>query len=900
MPRSRSSRSRRFSAFEFFSYQNLEKRNLLSGSGLLGADASTYEPGLDPSIGAIATAFIQNDVENPNDPWDILTGWRATVDEFVSIGINEITFAVFRQVQNGNLSGGPSNATVQAAVEYANENNISVTILPLFETESGWRGEYNPTGETRTQFQTQYKQWLTDLASIPGIDRFNIGTELNRMVNDPSNYDFFVDLIYTVKETFQSVGNQDGRVGYAANHDAYDSAGHINLLSHPELDFLGVSAYGSIIDANDAWRVAGTGEISEETFQLFVDNWTDRLDDLSAFAQSLELPILIQEFGAVQQNYVSAAPWSTEPGNWVAENNPDRFAQDALEQRAAYESLVTALNGRGDEFESVVFWTWEHQASRGQRTLDLLGTTGGVEKFAIWSTDGGAGEYVTEFLATQQQQQQSPQVINGVLTVEGTANNDTIELVESESTVLVTNNGNETLYDKSQITSITVEAGAGNDFIQRSGLTTIVVTQDGGAGDDLLVGGSGTDILIGGDGNDRLFGNDGDDELRGKNHDDLLNGGEGNDKLYGDNGNDTLIGQNGDDFLNGGAGDDELHGSNGEDTLLGGLGVDLMYGGSGNDVLNGHDGNDLLYGGTGNDRLVGSGDDDQLYGGDGVDQLFGLDGDDILHGLAGNDFLNGGEGNDQLYGSDGDDSIYGSNGNDVLYGGTGDDVINGQSGDDVLYGGTENDRLVGDVGDDVIYGGDGADNIYGLDGNDEIYGLAGTDLLRGGNGDDLIHGGADNDNLNGQAGHDKLFGEQGDDVLDGNVGNDIVVGGAGNDNVYGGAGNDLVIGGYGNDFVRGLAGDDIVVGNALSIETDVSKLQTLIELWVSTDSYEERISELRDGYGNVAQQLPVDSFFSTTDIEDEQLDRLFGDGGLDFFWGDSAEVRDVASNESVG
>ena len=25
-----------------------------------------------------------------------------------------------------------------------------------------------------------------------------------------------------------------------------------------------------------------SGEISEETFQLFVNNWTDRLDDLSA------------------------------------------------------------------------------------------------------------------------------------------------------------------------------------------------------------------------------------------------------------------------------------------------------------------------------------------------------------------------------------------------------------------------------------------------------------------------------------------------------------------------------------------------------------------------------------------------------------------------------------------
>jgi len=192
--------------------------------------AATYQPGQDPIVGAIVTAFGSQDPEDPNDSYDVLTGWRNAVDELASIGATEVSFAVFRNVDQGIISGGPSVETVAAAVEYANENDLSVTILPLFETDQGWRGNYDPSGRERKVFQSEYTQWISDLATIEGVDRFNIGSELNAMVANTDNIDFFSNLLDTAEASFAAVGNTEARLGYAANHDAFSDDGHRALF----------------------------------------------------------------------------------------------------------------------------------------------------------------------------------------------------------------------------------------------------------------------------------------------------------------------------------------------------------------------------------------------------------------------------------------------------------------------------------------------------------------------------------------------------------------------------------------------------------------------------------------------------------------------------------------------
>lgn len=70
---------------------------------------------------------------------------------------------------------------------------------------------------------------------------------------------------------------------------------------------------------------------------------------------------------------------------------------------------------------------------------------------------------------------------------------------------------------------LTVNAHAGDDVIEASGLTAtgIQLTADGGDGDDVLVGGDGADVLLGGAGDDVLIGGLGIDILDGGDGDDI-------------------------------------------------------------------------------------------------------------------------------------------------------------------------------------------------------------------------------------------------------------------------------------------------------------------------------------------------------------------------------------------
>lgn len=354
----------------------------------------------DPVVGAVVTAFVAQDPENPNDSYDILTGWRSAVDELHSINATEVSFAVYRQAFQGALSGGPSVSTVAQAVEYANEHDLSVTILPLFETDQGWRGNYDPVGQERFVFQSEYTQWIQELAAIEGVDRFNIGSELNALVGNTDNAGFLQDLLQTTRQTLDASGNTATRIGYAANHDAFTDAGHQILFGQDEVDFIGISAYRWLVAADEVDSIGNVGEVSDDVFDTFVASWTTFLDEVEHAAAQYNLPVVLQEVGAVQQNYAARAPWSVNPGDWVDADAADRYAFDPLEQKAIFESVITALEGRADVFESVTFWTWEHQASRGRRTTDIYGTQDGFEAFAIYPTDGGGGQYLTEYLAT--------------------------------------------------------------------------------------------------------------------------------------------------------------------------------------------------------------------------------------------------------------------------------------------------------------------------------------------------------------------------------------------------------------------------------------------------------------------------------------------------------------------
>jgi Ca2+-binding RTX toxin-like protein len=265
-------------------------------------------------------------------------------------------------------------------------------------------------------------------------------------------------------------------------------------------------------------------------------------------------------------------------------------------------------------------------------------------------------------------------------------------------------NGSPTLGDV-----FTVDPNAGRIKFQRTNL--VAFTLDAST-ERLQVNGLG--------GNDSLQANDGVGALTLMSAD----GGAGNDTLIGSDGPDTISGGEGNDALSGGGGDDRISGDRGNDTMNGGSGDDTLVwnNGDGTDVVNGDDGRDdvEVNGAPAADDAMTVQPNGARIKFDRTNLVpFSLDigSSETLHanGLGGNDTIAvgdvgpfsvtaaGGAGNDTLTGGAGSETLLGGSGNDTITPGAGLDVVSGDDGDDVVN--------VRDSGADVARGGDGNDSV---------------------------------------------------------------------------------------------------------------------------------------------------------------------------------------------
>lgn len=89
-------------------------------------------------------------------------------------------------------------------------------------------------------------------------------------------------------------------------------------------------------------------------------------------------------------------------------------------------------------------------------------------------------------------------------------------------------------------------------------VSALVISKDGTAANELILGTSGGDSFDGQGGQDCVLGGGGNDDVRGGSGNDVVMGGPGADTVRGGDGNDTLYG---------GTGTDECRGENGTDTF---------------------------------------------------------------------------------------------------------------------------------------------------------------------------------------------------------------------------------------------------------------------------------------------------------------------------------------------
>jgi Ca2+-binding RTX toxin-like protein len=117
-----------------------------------------------------------------------------------------------------------------------------------------------------------------------------------------------------------------------------------------------------------------------------------------------------------------------------------------------------------------------------QVNLDLGGNDGADDTVVINATNGSDVITVTNE--------------NGVVTVTGLSETVTIKNFDANDRLVINGLG-------------------GDDVIVASGPTGILLTANGGDGDDVLIGGDGNDTLLGGNGDDILIGGPGQDVLDG-------------------------------------------------------------------------------------------------------------------------------------------------------------------------------------------------------------------------------------------------------------------------------------------------------------------------------------------------------------------------------------------------
>ncbi|MEX2140609.1 MAG: putative Ig domain-containing protein, partial [Pirellulales bacterium] len=128
-----------------------------------------------------------------------------------------------------------------------------------------------------------------------------------------------------------------------------------------------------------------------------------------------------------------------------------------------------------------------------------------------------------------------------------------------------------------------------------------------------------------------------------------------------------------------------------------------------------------------------------------------------------------------------------------------------------------------------------------------------------------------------------LFGQAGNDQLIGGGGSNVLVGGTGADMLFGSAARDLLFGGLGADHLQGHGPDglgsaddgDLLASDFTVHEFDTERLASLFHRWTSSDTYAERLHNLR------FEEHPA--LNNTTVFDDFEVDQLTGGQGQDWF-----------------
>src|SRR5688500_11119097 len=152
----------------------------------------------------------------------------------------------------------------------------------------------------------------------------------------------------------------------------------------------------------------------------------------------------------------------------------------------------------------------------------------------------------------EQRRLMSTTLVNGILTVTGTAGNDQVDVDQLNGEIYVFENGllgggNGGIFLAQSVTKVVFHGFDGHDTMIAHPALAKPTDMFGGPGDDSMYGNWMPNYMFGGDGRDYAWVEGGNDSIAG---------GEGNDLIYLGDGNDSCSGNAGEDLIFGGVGND--------------------------------------------------------------------------------------------------------------------------------------------------------------------------------------------------------------------------------------------------------------------------------------------------------------------------------------------------------
>ena len=340
---------------------------LTSAPDRAAADPGVYEPGTDPGLGFNLISW-----------WNFggsgASTWENAVQSIHDAGFTEVSISPVRFAQTSTSASqsvgtilptstrGPELSHIAAGISRAKSLGMRVTVNPfvgmldgtMFFSNSNhpsfWRGFYDPSpgsAESIT-FWNDYEDYLVDVAQVAEANRADsmlVGTELKAIVQNSGNNGSWSSVISAVDSQFS------GELGYAANWDNFKNSNLTSTIwENPAIDFVGIDAYFRNLVTNG--QADASGAYPDPTFIAQMESaWNNQLDnDILPFAAQRQggngLPVEFTELGYLPYNRTSVTPQG-ESG-----------ALDTAEQTMAFEGLLRALDGRGQDFLATHIWTW--------------------------------------------------------------------------------------------------------------------------------------------------------------------------------------------------------------------------------------------------------------------------------------------------------------------------------------------------------------------------------------------------------------------------------------------------------------------------------------------------------------------------------------------------------------